>query len=1272
MLMRNKKTFLIFLLQFFLLETFAQVNLTPTIPSPNAASLGEYGDLPVSYFTGVPNISVPLYEVKGNKIDLPISLSYHAVGLRPDVHPGWVGNGWSLQAGGVITRKMNQMMDEFQYIFDNTGYGQYYMRMSDWASDAKVKTNNFYASLFPLDVEPDEFDFNFLGYSGKFYLSQNGVWQVQCDKPIKVLFDMNDLVTPFLNTISSYGIANTGIIKTFGKFTLIDEKGNKYIFGSTDVNNTAIEYSGAMNISTSQRGVNNFFATSWYLSQIISADGTETINLGYERGPFTSHLSYSSFAYQMTSGCGTSGPHHDGITGTVISPVYLTSISMPSRSLLINFNKSSSYELNYQLGGSVFDSYVRIYKDLGFSDQDISSSVGVDFPSFYTLITNSSVIPYYASNTPPANFWDRFIWLKLDQMIVKNSVSNDVMETVSFSYDQIATKRLWLKRVTVDDKKYTFYYNPLSLPGYLTIFGDHWGFNNQGNNSGNQIPPTSTQGTGWGSSQMFTIREPDATGVKTQAEILTDIFYPTGGKVHFDYEPNTYSAVVKRDVGILATSETGTAGGLRIKQITKTNNFGTTEQRNFYYVNNYLFNSNPLTLPSSGVLDSKPGYHFVWQGTGDYNGSNTPLSIDEYQSTSVIPLTSNSMSNHIGYSAVVEKKSDASYTIYQFSNHQSTSSIYNDIPAVNSFNAGFFDGYLISSSNYFKRGKLLQKTEYTSGGSKVSEEINTYSSILPEILTNAVHQFGNTICLPSGGTYGVNAFAKTAYNIISTPFLPYSTIRNVYSSDYSGNYISQAITYLYDQNKNIITETTRNSKDQEVVTTYRYPNYFYSSANPLNPYTIMVNTNNIGTPIERRITIAGKLVSAEIYSYKASGASTVYNDAIYQTELTSPVDELTFSYPTSNDVGDLSFDSRYKKVADLRYDPANNLSSVNKPGNESASYIWDYNLQMPTAKVVNAQNTYAVTPVSGPVTQATKNVYVNNTMYVTYPNTIYVNAGGGGNATVNLSFTYNNAYISGNNCSTLAYNVTGITDPSFVRSGSLYAQTYQASCASGSSTVNITNVPPGQYSVSVILVSVTGFNNYYGYYCTIAYPTSYQTSSVVANNEIAYTSFEYANSSELSYGTGNFSGISYGNITTGTAVTGNKYYSMAGAITKSGLDPAKTYIVSYWSNTSALSVSGSISTNQVATLNFGNWKYYEHKVTNTSSISISGSAGIDELRIYPSTAQMVTYTYSPLVGMTSECDANSMVSYYEYDSYNRLKAIRDKDKNIIKLFDYKY
>src|SRR5687767_3004390 len=87
-------------------------NFNISFPSPNAASLGLYGEVPVSLHNGVANISIPMYEINEGPIKLPVSLSYHASGVRPDVHPGWVGNGWTLNCGGMITRVVKGTPDE--------------------------------------------------------------------------------------------------------------------------------------------------------------------------------------------------------------------------------------------------------------------------------------------------------------------------------------------------------------------------------------------------------------------------------------------------------------------------------------------------------------------------------------------------------------------------------------------------------------------------------------------------------------------------------------------------------------------------------------------------------------------------------------------------------------------------------------------------------------------------------------------------------------------------------------------------------------------------------------------------------------------------------------------------------------------------------------------------------------------------------------------------------------------------------------------------------
>ena len=82
------------------------------MPSPTAASLGKYGDIPVSYNTGVPSIGIPIHTVTEGSVSLSISLNYHAGGLKVGEPSSWVGTGWSLQAGGIISRTIQGRADE--------------------------------------------------------------------------------------------------------------------------------------------------------------------------------------------------------------------------------------------------------------------------------------------------------------------------------------------------------------------------------------------------------------------------------------------------------------------------------------------------------------------------------------------------------------------------------------------------------------------------------------------------------------------------------------------------------------------------------------------------------------------------------------------------------------------------------------------------------------------------------------------------------------------------------------------------------------------------------------------------------------------------------------------------------------------------------------------------------------------------------------------------------------------------------------------------------
>jgi YD repeat-containing protein len=69
---------------------------------------------------------------------------------------------------------------------------------------------------------------------------------------------------------------------------------------------------------------------------------------------------------------------------------------------------------------------------------------------------------------------------------------------------------------------------------------------------------------------------------------------------------------------------------------------------------------------------------------------------------------------------------------------------------------------------------------------------------------------------------------------------------------------------------------------------------------------------------------------------------------------------------------------------------------------------------------------------------------------------------------------------------------------------------------------------------------------------------------------------------------------------------------------------------------------------------------------------MTGGTAYDDVRIYPSGSQMTTFTYNPLVGMTSSTDPKGETTYYEYDNFQRLMNIKDKDGNVIKHMTYHY
>lgn len=166
--------------------------------------------------------------------------------------------------------------------------------------------------------------------------------------------------------------------------------------------------------------------------------------------------------------------------------------------------------------------------------------------------------------------------------------------------------------------------------------------------------------------------------------------------------------------------------------------------------------------------------------------------------------------------------------------------------------------------------------------------------------------------------------------------------------------------------------------------------------------------------------------------------------------------------------------------------------------------------------------------------------------------------------------------------------------------------------------------------------------------------------------DVAYTSFETNDA-----GNWTFTGTPVSDV---SGPSGKKVYSLAtGNITKTNGTPSTTkYILSYWYKYGAsVTVTGGTVSAAVVKNTYGEWSYAEREVSAVSgTVTVSGTGYIDELRFHPYESQMTTYTYEPQIGISAVMDPKGKLQFYEYDSKQRLKNIKDQDGNIVKSYKY--
>ncbi len=461
-------------------------------PSPNAASLGNYGNYAQGTYNGIPSIMVPLYSTKAAGLSLDFTLSYDASGIKPLQDASAVGLGWALSyGGGVITRQVRGI-DDFKptvgylgsgALPDATIWGGKYRQDITSANNLGWYFDNIRINYY--DAEPDIFTFSMGPYSGRFVLDKtaNGGKVLELDQTnLRITHDGQN------------------------SWTITDGNGYTYLF-STQETTEDYTYSqpglsddsplSAFNDENNERYP---IVTAWYLDQITAPDG-ETISFEYEYDYSLSSTMKYEQDYLMLSMQGTCD------------------------------------------GGSPLPSY---QKNECASKQSISGRM------ISRIVFDNGSIEF--SNAPRDDIQSPYNGMspkRYSQILVKDKLGGLIKKlafTHTYFTDFYGYKRLKLDAVqefsptgeAIPAWQFT-YFNPDMLPPKYTKGIDHWGFYNEAGN--NTLLPAKYVQSMFGRWYNFdgANRRPSINVDAVRNGVLKSITYPTGGKTNFDFELNEYT-----------------------------------------------------------------------------------------------------------------------------------------------------------------------------------------------------------------------------------------------------------------------------------------------------------------------------------------------------------------------------------------------------------------------------------------------------------------------------------------------------------------------------------------------------------------------------------------------------------------------------------------------------------------------------------------------------------------------------------------------------------
>lgn len=305
-------------------------------PSPTIAALLKFEEIPVSNYTGVPDIGIPLVNIQSSypNVSVNLGLKYHPSGAQVNIVPGWTGAGWSLEGDSYVSRTVRDLPDDyyeetgdaiyrgmwntvngFESVFaDPSIFSTYYEPGSDYNRE-KFLWEAFEKGY--VDTQYDIYTFAIPGASGSFYIKSDG-------QTVK-LFNANAVKIVYN--------------KTDDNFVITRDDGVVFFFNDPELTKqysaTHTQYYGFNSVDDWILGKEKIFKSTYHLTTVKSPAGKDLIYYNYQTS--TEITKDDSWVRNV-------GPQDGEVLGPVMGMYYNPLYPAPTyKSILPKFQTTSSY-----------------------------------------------------------------------------------------------------------------------------------------------------------------------------------------------------------------------------------------------------------------------------------------------------------------------------------------------------------------------------------------------------------------------------------------------------------------------------------------------------------------------------------------------------------------------------------------------------------------------------------------------------------------------------------------------------------------------------------------------------------------------------------------------------------------------------------------------------------------------------------------------------------------------------------------------------------------